>query len=134
MNTELIKCAISAFKDFVAACGNDVCADASENEYTVFSGSVTADKDGNVKTYSPSGELVAQIPLRPILDRGAEFANSIVDLIEADDQKRKAEMEAEAKAEAEAAETENRELDSKISELESEIRSLKLQKKPVRRF
>ena len=128
MNTELIKNAIRAFKSFVAACGNDVCADAAENEYVIFSGQVAADNQGNIKTYSSEGTLVAQIPLRPILNNLAEFASSMVDLYE-DDQK---ERKAEAEAQAEADEAENQELNLKIQDLESEISSLKLRKKSVR--
>ena len=132
MNTDLIKNAIRAFKSFVAACGNDVCADAAENEYVIFSGQVAADNQGNIKTYSSEGTLVAQIPLRPILNNLAEFASSMVDLYEDDQKERKAHAEAEAEAQAEADEAENQELNLKIQELESEISSLKLRKKSVR--
>jgi len=131
MNTNLIKNAIEAFKNFVAAVGNDVCNDAAENEYTVFAGSVTADNCGNVKTYSPSGELVAQVPLRPVLNNLADFAKSMVDLYAADEEEREAKAKVEAEAEAENAEAENAEIDSKINDLQSEISSLKLRKKSV---
>jgi hypothetical protein len=132
MNTNLIKNAIEAFKNFVAAVGNDVCNDAAENkEYVVFAGSVTADNEGNVKTYSPSGELVAQVPLRPVLNNLADFAKSMVDLYAADKEEREARRAEEEAAEAEADEAANEEIDSKISDLESQISSLKLRKKHV---
>lgn len=143
MDTTFVKNAIDAFKSFVAACGNDVAAN-DENEYVVFSGQIAADARGNVKTYAlvndnesasePKKVLVAQAPLRAILDRGADFAKAMVDLYETRKKEKESEAEKEAKAEQERAEVANGEIDSKISDLESQISNLKLQKKPVRRL
>lgn len=142
MDTTFIKNAIDAFKDFVGACANDVCNNES-SEYIVFNGQISTDKDGNVKTYAivnntdanavePKKVLVAQVPLRPILKNLADFASSMVDLYEADDKERKAQAEAEAEAQAKADKAENEEIENKISDLQSEISSLKLRKKHVR--
>lgn len=145
MNTELIKNAISAFKGFVAACGNDVCNNNENGEYVVFNGQIAADNQGNIKTYAlvntadaeaeePRKVLVAQFPLRPILDNFADFASSMVDLYKADKEESEAKAEAEAKAQEEADKAENQEIENKIEDLQSEISSLKLQKKSVRRY
>ena len=141
MNAEFIKNAIDAFKDFVAACGNDV-ATAEGEEYCVFNGQVAVDHKGNVKTYAISFDsegnggkiLVAQVPLRPILNNAANLGKTLVDLYE--DSKKKSEEKAQEEnmAAAEAAEAENKEIDSKISDLESQISSLKASKRPVRRL
>ena len=132
MNKELINGVLDSVVDFVSACANDVCNNA-ESEYTVFEGALKTDSEGNLKTYSKSGDLVAQVPVRKILSNLKTLGHNVVDLVDADDQDRKTEREAEAKAQAEADEAANRELDSKIDELQSEISSLKLQKKTVRR-
>ena len=133
MNTQFVKSAIEAFKSFVAACSNDVCND-DNNEYTVFAGSIASDGKGNIKTYSTSGELVAQVPLRPILDNAANLGCTLVDLYEASKREADKETEAKEKEDAEKAEKENKDLDNKIEELESQIQTLKSQKKPVRRL
>ena len=133
MNKELIKNAIEAFKNFIAACGNDVCNNADQ-EYLIFAGSVAADDKGNLKTYSPSGELVAQVPLRPILDNASNFGIAVVDLIEADEKERAKKAEEEAQVQAEADKAENQEIENKIEDLQSEISNLKLRKKAISRY
>lgn len=134
MKKELIDGVIDAVIKFIGACSNDVCDCNEEVEYVVFDGSVKTDSKGNIKTYSKSGDLVAQIPLRPILTNLKDLGHSVIDLLEADDQERQSKREVEAKAEAEAAERENNDIDSKIGDLQSEIDSLKLRKRSVRRF
>lgn len=147
MNTTFIENAIDAFEGFAASLGNDVCNDENE-EYVVFSGQIATDSKGNVKTYALINDkdsdelkkvLVAQAPLRTILNKGAEFFKSIVLLYKADKEEAAEAAEAEAKAQAEADETENAEIDSKIndlsskiSDINSEISSLKLRKKKTR--
>jgi hypothetical protein len=135
MNTELINGVIDSVKNFVAACGNDVVRNEEEEEYLVFNGQVSVDNKGNVKTYALDGDkkiLMAQLPIRPILNNAADCAKAIVDLIDNIKKENDKKAEEEAQAEAERQEAENREVEGKINDLESEISSLRLRKKPVR--
>jgi len=130
MKKELINGVIDAVIKFIGACSNDVC-DNEEVEYVVFDGSVKTDSKGNIKTYSKSGDLVAQIPLRPILTNLKDLGHNVIDLIDADEAERKVEREADEAAEAADAEAHNKEIEDKINDLQSEISSLKLRKKHV---
>ena len=146
MDTQFIENAIDSFEGFVAAIGYDVASECEEDgEYIVFSGQVATDKKGNVKTYAlindnsaegeePKKVLVSQVPLRTILHKGAEFLKSMVYLYKADESERAKKAEEEAKAEAEADEAENEKIDNRITDLQSEISSLKLKKKSVRHY
>jgi len=130
MNKELINGVLDAVVDFVSACANDVCENESE-EYVIFAGSVTSDSKGNLKTYSTSGDLVTQVPVRKILSNLKTLGHNVVDLIDADEAERKVEREADEAAEAADAEAHNKEIEDKINDLQSEISSLKLRKKHV---
>jgi len=154
MNTEFVKNTLDTFEGFIAACGNDVATDSEKEEYTVFSGEITTDKKGNIKTYalvagnsdSDSGAgdeevepkikrvLVAQFPFRSILHNAIAFFKSTVDLYKSAKEEDAKAAEAEAKAQAEADETENQKIDNQISDLNAQISDLKFRKKPVRRF
>ena len=131
MNKELINGVIDATIDFVGACANDVCANA-ENEYTVFEGALKADSEGNLKVYSKSGDLVSQTPVRKILTNLKGLGHNLVDLFEADEKERAKKAEEEAAAQAQADKAANEEIENKINDLQSEISSLKLQKRSVR--